>query len=97
MRGNILDRKWIDQRPQIVNQRKRIGDLEADIMLGKDRQPGLLVVLDRKSRKTWLRKLPVKNTDYVIAGSEPGSKYDKAQRLGVKILAERQFLTLLKA
>ena len=65
-RGNILERKWIDQRPAVVEQRTRLGDLEADIILGKDRQPGLLVALDRKSRKTWLRKLPTKNTDFVM-------------------------------
>ena len=65
-RGNIIDRAWIEQRPGIANDRKRLGDLEADIVLGKDRQPGLLVALDRKSRKTWLRKLKTKNSDYVI-------------------------------
>lgn len=66
MRGNILSRKWIDERPRIVDQRKRSGDLEADIVLGKDRQPGLLVALDRKSRKTWIRKLPTKDAAYVM-------------------------------
>jgi len=66
MRGNIIDRKWIEQRPTVVDQRKRQGDLEADIILGKDRQPGLLVALDRSSRKTWIRKLKIKNTNYVI-------------------------------
>jgi DNA ligase (NAD+) len=35
-------------------------------------------------------------TDYVIAGAEPGSKYDKAQKLGVKILDEKGFLSLIK-
>jgi len=38
----------------------------ARIILGKNRQPGLLVVLDRKSRKTWLRKLKTKEAGYVI-------------------------------
>jgi|SRR5687767_15031969 len=65
-RGNIIDRKWIEQRPKLANLRKRHGDLEADIILGKDRQPGLLVALDRRSRKTWLRKLKIKSTDYVM-------------------------------
>ena len=65
-RGNILERIWIDQRPPRVDQRMRSGDLEADIMLGKDRKPGLLVALDRKTRMTWIRRLKNKDSGYVI-------------------------------
>ncbi len=36
-----------------------------------------------------------KNTDYVVAGDEPGSKLDKANNLGIKILNEKQFLEML--
>jgi len=35
-------------------------------------------------------------TDYVVAGENPGSKYDKAKELGVKILTEEDFLKLIK-
>ncbi len=37
-----------------------------------------------------------KNTSYVVAGTDPGSKYDKAQELGVTILDEVSFLKLIK-
>jgi len=37
-----------------------------------------------------------KNTDYLLAGEEAGSKLDKAKELGVKILSEKDFLDLLR-
>lgn len=36
-----------------------------------------------------------KQTSYVVAGSEPGSKKEKAEKLGVEILNEQQFIKLL--
>jgi DNA ligase (NAD+) len=32
-----------------------------------------------------------KNTNYVVVGKNPGSKYDKARELGVKIIGEKEF------
>ena len=36
-----------------------------------------------------------RQTDYVVAGTEPGSKYDKALELGITLLDEADFLKLL--
>jgi len=34
--------------------------------------------------------------DYVVSGESAGSKYDKAKKLGIKIIDEKEFLTLIK-
>lgn len=38
-----------------------------------------------------------KKTDYLVAGEKAGSKFTKAQDLGVKVLTEDEFLAMLKA
>jgi DNA ligase (NAD+) len=37
-----------------------------------------------------------KNTDFVVVGKNPGSKYDKAKELGVKIIEEEEFLKMVE-
>lgn len=37
-----------------------------------------------------------RETDYVVAGDDPGSKYDRAVELGVTILDEQAFIALLR-
>ncbi len=36
-----------------------------------------------------------KETDFVMVGKEPGLKYDKAKKLGIKIIKEKEFLRML--
>ncbi|HBT81167.1 hypothetical protein A2757_02280 [Candidatus Giovannonibacteria bacterium RIFCSPHIGHO2_01_FULL_48_47] len=63
---------------------------------------GGLEALTREEAKARIKKLGgdtservTKDTDYVIVGAEPGSKYDKAKKLGIKIIDEKEFLKLL--
>ncbi len=37
------------------------------------------------------------NTDFVVAGENPGSKYEKAKKLGIKIISEKEFSRLIKS
>ena len=63
---------------------------------------GSLSSLSREEAKSRVRALGgktsesvSKETDYVVAGEEPGSKFEKAQKLGVKILSEAEFIKML--
>jgi IS30 family transposase len=66
-RGIIPDRKSIDARPVIVEQRQRLGDWEGDLIIGKNHQGAALTLVERKSSFTLIRKvdgkqaLPVAN------------------------------------
>ena len=64
---------------------------------------GTMETLSREDAKEKIRKLGGEisssvssKTDFVVAGAEPGSKFHKAQELGVKILNEEEFLSLIK-
>jgi len=37
-----------------------------------------------------------KETDFVVVGREPGTKYNKAKKIGVKIINEKEFLEIIK-
>ncbi len=44
-----LKKRRIDSRPEIVEQKQRIGDWEGDTIIGKDRKPAILTYVERKS------------------------------------------------
>ncbi|MDZ7693963.1 MAG: hypothetical protein U5K69_23070 [Balneolaceae bacterium] len=45
------------ERPDVVEQRDRLGDIEVDLMMGKAHQSALLVLTDRTTLLTKIRKV----------------------------------------
>jgi IS30 family transposase len=62
-RGIIKDRVDISQRPSIVDEKIRLGDLEIDTIIGKNHQGAILTINDRVSSYVWMAKLNGKNAD----------------------------------
>ncbi len=61
-RGLIDGRIGIDKRPSIVDQRVRFGDLEIDLVLGKDHKGALLTINDRATGLLFMTKVGSKNS-----------------------------------
>jgi IS30 family transposase len=56
-RGKLANRRSIEERPVIVNQRQRIGDWEVDTIVGKGHHQAIVTLTERKSRLALLRKV----------------------------------------
>lgn len=64
-RGIIPNRRDIDERPEIVEEKSRLGDWEADTIIGSKHSGALLSLVDRHSKATILAKLPAKRAEDV--------------------------------
>lgn len=64
-RGLIPNRISIENRPNVVEKRRRFGDFEVDLVMGKNHQSALLVMLDRASLITFINKLEGKNSTVI--------------------------------
>lgn len=62
----LNDRVFINKRPEYINKRRRIGDIEADFMVsGKSGKGIILNITDRKSRMTLLEQITEVTIDNV--------------------------------
>jgi IS30 family transposase len=61
-RGIIKGRVDIAERPAIVNDKKRLGDMEIDTVIGRNHKGALLTINDRVSSKVWIAKLDSKDS-----------------------------------
>jgi IS30 family transposase len=64
-RGQIIGRVSIDERPSIVDDKVRIGDWEADTVIGKGHKGVLVTLADRVSKKTLIAHVASKHAEVV--------------------------------
>jgi len=68
-RGQIPNRVSIEARPSVVAQRRRVGDWEADTIIGAGRPCAILSLVERKSKLVRLCKIRVKTAKEVARAS----------------------------
>jgi len=56
-RGKLPNCRSIEERPAIVNARKRLGDWEVDTIIGRKHKQAIVTLTERKSRFTLLGKI----------------------------------------
>jgi DNA ligase (NAD+) len=100
---SVLDR-LVPQRVEIVEVEPSARPVESELAGKRFVLTGGLERFTRDEGKQLLEGLGAKvvgsvssKTDYVVAGSDPGSKLDKARELGVEVLDEAGFVKLLEA
>ena len=64
-RGHIAGRIDISERPAIVDKKSRLGDLEIDLVIGKDHKGALLTINDRASGILIMDKIDSKEEDVI--------------------------------
>lgn len=86
----IVEKRKIDQNHPLNNKTLVLtGTLTS---LGRDDAKARLLAVGARVAGSVSSK-----TDYVIAGSDPGSKLEKATELGITVLSESEFLAMLGA
>ena len=63
--GPIKNRRFIDERPRIVDEKSRVGDLEIDTIIGKQQKQAVISIVERFSKKTILKKVNTKKANFV--------------------------------
>jgi IS30 family transposase len=73
-RGQMPDRRMIDERPKVVNDRKRIGDWEGDTVEGRKGSGLIATHVERKTRYTVAVKVADKSAETVTKATMAAMK-----------------------
>lgn len=60
-------KRRIDERPEIINRRGRIGDFEGDTLMGRDKRVRIVSLVDRRSRYLMAFLLPRMNAELLTS------------------------------
>jgi IS30 family transposase len=64
-RGKLPNRVSIEERPEVVEQRERLGDWEVDTLVGKGQRGALVSLVERKTRFTLMQPVYQRLADLV--------------------------------
>lgn len=94
---NFLN-KLISKKIEIIGEKKQGVKLKNKTFV----LTGTLETMSREQAKEKIQSLGgevlasiSKNLDYLVVGENPGSKYEKAKELGIKIIKEKDFLKII--
>ncbi len=106
-RGQLANRTSINERPAIVEQRRRLGDWEADTIVGKAHQQAIVSLTERKSKLTLLAKVEQATAEAVEEAmtrlleplaqhvhtitSDNGREFARHQQIAAKLKADFYF------
>ena len=103
-RGQLVNRISIDERPDIVDTKSRIGDWEGDTVIGKGRKNAFVTMVERKTLFTVVKRIESKHaditTDALISSMKPlqshiltitldnGKEFAQHEKIGKKLNAD---------
>lgn len=64
-RGKIKDAVSIKERPKVVDEKSRIGDLEVDLVIGANHKKALVTINDRRTGRCWIQLVNSKDSQEV--------------------------------
>jgi IS30 family transposase len=104
-RGQLPARRSISERPKIVDAKRRLGDWEADTIIGQNHQGAIVSLVERKSKLTRLAKVE-RNTSEAVGRemraqllplvvktitSDHGREFAQHQRIAQQLKADFYF------
>src|SRR3989338_8235494 len=86
-------KRWIGERPEVINQRARIGDWEGDTIIGAERTKRILTHVERKSGYLIADFLPVLSAEIVAQKTiESLKRFQKEKGRALPTTMEQNFL-----